>query len=311
MIGATAPACRRWFARNPVTPLKDMLQQIEPIKPRATRNSTKMSQASRFFEMKRRAEKIAMLTAYDYPTAKAEVEAGVDILLVGDSVGTNILGYQSEQEVTLADIAHHVRAVRRGAAHATILTDLPYKTYDTPEMAVANARLLREAGADMVKFEGPHPEIAAALVAAGINVCGHLGLEPQHHAEKRLTGRSAQEARSLLANAKALDAAGISMLVLELIPEEVAATVTKIIAAPTIGIGAGRHTDGQVLVICDMLGFTPVNFRHNRRYHEVGPLIGDASAHYVRDVREGRFPAEANVFHMPEDELSIFTSDVA
>ena len=270
-----------------------------------------MSQASRFFEMKRRGEKISMLTAYDYPTAKAEVEAGVDIILVGDSVGTNILGYESEQEVTLADIAHHVRAVRRGAPHSVILADLPYRTYETPDMAVANAKMLREAGTDLVKFEGPHPEIAAALVAAGIDVCGHLGLEPQHHLEKRLKGRSAEEAKSLLANAKALDAAGISMLVLELIPEEVAATVTKAISAPTIGIGAGRHTDGQVLVICDMLGFTPANFRHNHRYHEVGPLIADAASHYVRDVREGRFPADANVFHMPQDELSIFTGDAA
>lgn len=269
------------------------------------------SKSSRFFDMKRRAEKIAMLTAYDYPTAKAEVAAGVDIILVGDSVGTNILGYQSEQDVTLADIAHHVRAVRRGAPQTVILADLPYRTYDTPERAVASARLLREAGTDLVKFEGPHPEIAAALVAAGIEVCGHLGLEPQHHPDKRLKGRSAQEAKALLANARALDAAGISLLVLELIPEEVARKLTQAIAAPTIGIGAGRHTDGQVLVICDMLGFTRANFRHNRRYQDVGPLIDAAAADYVKDVREGRFPAEANVFHMPEDELSIFTGDAA
>lgn len=270
-----------------------------------------MSKIARFFEMKRKSEKISMLTAYDYPTAKAEVEAGVDVILVGDSVGTNILGYQSEQEVTLADIAHHVRAVRRGAPETVILADLPYRTYDTPDLAVENARLLRAAGADIVKFEGPHPEIATALVEAGIDVCGHLGLEPQHHLDKRLKGRSAEEAKRLLAQAAALDAAGISMLVLELIPEEVAAKVSKAIKAPTIGIGAGRHTDGQVLVICDMLGFMPVNFRHNRRYHDVGPLIEDATAHYVRDVREGRFPAEANVFHMPQEELSIFTADAA
>jgi 3-methyl-2-oxobutanoate hydroxymethyltransferase len=269
------------------------------------------SKSSRFFDMKGGGEKIAMLTAYDYPTARAEVAAGVDIILVGDSVGTNILGYQSEQDVTLADIAHHVRAVRRGAPETVILADLPYKTYDTPERAVASAKLLREAGADLVKFEGPHPKIAAALVAAGIEVCGHLGLEPQHHQDKRLKGRSAQEAKTLLANASALDAAGISLLVLELIPEEVAQMVTKAIAAPTIGIGAGRHTDGQVLVICDMLGFMPGKFRHNRRYQDVGPLIDAAAADYVEDVREGRFPAEANVFHMPEDELSIFTGDAA
>ena len=158
-----------------------------------------MSQASRFFEMKRRAEKISMLTAYDYPTAKAEAAAGVDIILVGDSVGTNILGYQSEQEVTLADIAHHVRAVRRGAPQTLILADLPYRTYETPEMAVANAKNLREAGADIVKFEGPHPEIAAAL-GGGRHRC----LRPSRpraaaSSEKRLKGRSAEEAKSLLA----------------------------------------------------------------------------------------------------------------
>jgi 3-methyl-2-oxobutanoate hydroxymethyltransferase len=270
-----------------------------------------MSKTSRFFAMKRDGQKIAMLTAYDAPTAKAEIEAGVDILLVGDSLGTNILGYQSEKEVTLSDIAHHVHAVRRGAPGVTILADLPYRTYDTPAMAVANARVLREAGADIVKFEGPHPAIAAALVEAGFDVCGHLGLQPQHHHEKRLKGRSAEEAKSLVTAAGALDEAGISMLVLELIPEEVAEKVTRAIKAPTIGIGAGRLTDGQVLVVCDVIGFPPRNFRHNKRYQDVGPLVTKASADYVRDVRDGRFPAEANVFHMAEDELSIFVDDAA
>lgn len=271
----------------------------------------RMTKARSFFEMKHRGEKIAMLTAYDAPTAKAEVAAGIDVILVGDSVGTNILGYQSEQEVTLADIAHHVRAVRRGAPDATILADLPYRTYETPESARANAGLLVEAGADLVKFEGPHPAIAKALVDAGIACCGHLGLEPQHNDDKRLKGRSAEEARRLLGEAQALDHAGISMLVLELIPEEVAEKVTRTIKAPTIGIGAGRQTDGQVLVICDMIGFPPKDFRHNKRYTHVGPLIGEAATHYVRDVREGLFPADANVFHMPEDERALFMDDAA
>ncbi|HEY1736670.1 MAG TPA: 3-methyl-2-oxobutanoate hydroxymethyltransferase, partial [Methylovirgula sp.] len=250
-------------------------------------------------------------TAYDAPTAKAEAEAGVDILLVGDSLGTNILGYQSEKEVTLSDIAHHVRAVRRGAPHIAILADLPNRTNETPAKALANARELREAGADIVKFEGAHPQIAAALVKAGFDVCGHLGLEPQHHHDKRLKGRSAEEAKSLVAAASALDQAGISMLVLELIPEEVAEKVTRAIKAPTIGIGAGRYTDGQVLVVCDIVGFPPRDFRHNKRYQDVGPLVTKASADYVREVREGRFPTEENVFHMAEDELSIFNKDAA
>ena len=201
-----------------------------------------------------------MLTAYDFPTAKAEAAVQIDIILVGDSVGTNVLGYASEKEVTLTDIAHHVGAVRRGAPETPILADLPFASYKQPAAAVANAKQLIEAGADLVKFEGPRPEIAAALKAAGICCCGHLGLEPQHHAQMRLKGRSVEEAGKLLADARALDAAGISMLVLELIPEEVAARITKAIAAPTIGIGAGRFTDGQVLVIHDMLGIGAVEF---------------------------------------------------
>jgi 3-methyl-2-oxobutanoate hydroxymethyltransferase len=259
---------------------------------------------ARFFDMKRHGEKITVLTAYDYPTAKAEAEAGIDIILIGDSVGTNMLGYTSEKEVTLADIAHHVRAVRRGAPDTVLIADLPYQTYETAEMAVANAKLLIAAGADIVKFEGPRPEIAAALVASGINVCSHIGLEPQHHEEKRVKGRSAADAARLIADAIALDKAGISMVVLELIPEELAKQVTQAIAAPTIGIGAGRHADGQVLVICDVLGFTEANFRHNRRYRDVGSDMRAAATAYVQDVRTGAFPTDANVFHMPKEELA-------
>ncbi len=266
-----------------------------------------MSKAS-FWERKH-GKPIAMLTAYDYPTAKAEAAAGIDIILVGDSVGTNVLGYASEKEVTLADIAHHVRAVRRGAPQISILADLPFHSYDSPAAAVANARHLLEAGADMVKFEGPRAEIAVALTAAGIACAGHLGLEPQHHPEKRLRGRSNEEAAQLLAAAQALDRAGVSLLVLELIPEEVAARITKAIAAPTIGIGAGRMTDGQVLVVNDLVGVTKVNFRHNRRYAEIGAQIGEALANYVRDVRERRFPAEENAFHLAPEELIGFEGE--
>ncbi len=263
-----------------------------------------MSKAT--FLEKKQGRLIAVLTAYDYPTAKAEAAAGIDVILVGDSVGTNVLGYTSEKEVTLADIAHHVRAVRRGAPETPILVDLPFGSYDSPAAAVTNAKRLVEAGADLVKFEGPRAEIAAALTAAGIACAGHLGLEPQHHPEMRLKGRSTEEAAQLLADAQALDRAGVSLLVLELIPEEVAARITKAIAAPTIGIGAGRMTDGQVLVVNDLLGITGGNFRHNRRYAELGAEIGTALANYVRDVHEKHFPAEENVFHLtPEEPSSI------
>lgn len=265
-----------------------------------------MRSAARFFEMKRRAEKIAMLTAYDAPTARAQAAAGVDVILVGDSVGTNMLGYASEREVQLADIAHHTRAVRRGAPDMFVIADLPYATYQSPEQAAANAKILVDAGADMVKFEGPLPEIVRAIKGAGIAVCCHLGLEPQNHEEKRLKGKTAAEARKLVADSKALDAAGMDMLVLEVIPEDVAEAATKAIKAPTIGIGGGRKTDGQVLVIVDVLGFTDANFKHNKRYAEVGAAMRQAAAAYVADVKSGAFPAESNAFKMPKEEREAF-----
>ncbi|WP_041778193.1 3-methyl-2-oxobutanoate hydroxymethyltransferase [Beijerinckia indica] len=267
--------------------------------------------AARFAEMKRRGEPIAMLTAYDAPMARAEAAARVDILLVGDSVGTNMLGYASEQEVTLADMAHHTRAVRRGAPDAFVISDLPVATYETPTEAVANARVLAEAGADMVKFEGCRPAIVEALVGAGFAVCGHLGLEPQHHAEKRLKGKQAGEAHQLVEAALTMEKAGIAMLVLELIPEEVAEIVTQRLKVPTIGIGAGRATDGQVLVICDVLGYTKAAFRHNKRYAEVGETMEAAARAYVGDVHSKAFPAAANAFPMNKEQLPEFLASLA
>ena len=255
-----------------------------------------MRSAARFFEMKRKGEKIAMLTAYDAPTARAEAAGGVDLILVGDSVGTNMLGYASEREVQLADIAHHTRAVRRGAPDTFIVSDLPFATYQGPEQAVANAKILVEAGADMVKFEGPLPEIVRAIKEAGIAVCCHLGLEPQNHEEKRLKGKTAAEARKLVEDSRALDEAGMDMLVLEVIPEDVADVVTRAVKAPTIGIGGGRKTDGQVLVIVDVFGFTDANFKHNKRYAEVGAAMTQAAGAYVAEVKSGALPAEANAF---------------
>ena len=268
-----------------------------------------MSKTARFFDMKRQGEPIAMLTAYDAPTATAQAAAGVDIILVGDSVGTNILGYSSEREVTLADILHHVRAVRRGAPDATIVADLPFATYDSEADAVANARHLVAAGADMVKFEGPRPTIASALRQAGIAVSGHLGLEPQHHEHKRLKAKTAADAMRLETDAVTLDRAGLSLLILEMIPEELAARITKAVAAPTIGIGAGRATDGQVLVITDVLGYTDLDFRHNRRFGEIGAAVRDAASAYVQAVRTRGFPAEANVFPMAKAELALLEDD--
>ena len=263
------------------------------------------SKTGRLADMKRRGEPIAVLTAYDAPTARMEAEAGIDLILVGDSLGTNFLGYASERDVTLDDIVHHLRAVRRGAPAATIVADLPFATYDRERQAIDNARRLVEAGADLVKFEGARPEIVRALVSAGIAVSGHLGLEPQHHEEKRLKAKTAVAAMRLESDAVAMDAAGISLLILEMIPEELAARVSRAVRAPTIGIGAGRATDGQVLVITDVLGYTDAAFRHNHRFAEVGTAIRQAASDYVSAVRARRFPARANVFPMPKAELAL------
>jgi 3-methyl-2-oxobutanoate hydroxymethyltransferase len=263
-------------------------------------------QALPFSEMKRRGDRIAVVTAYDAPTAALEAEAGVDIILVGDSVGVNILGYAHECEVTLGDIAHHVAAVRRGAPALYIIADLPYATYDTPAQALESAQRLRDAGADCVKFEGARPEIAAALTGAGFDLCGHLGLESQHQPVKRRQGRDAAAAAKIYDDARALDAAGAKFLVLELVPQELAGRISRDIAAVTIGIGSGPETDGQVLVVNDLAGLTRREFKHNRRYGAVGAAMREAVAAYVQDVRAGAFPGPEHAFPMPPEELAAF-----
>ncbi len=265
-----------------------------------------MFRALNFLEMKTHGEKIVAVTAYDAPTARAETEAGVDVILVGDSVGVNVLGYSHEREVTLADMVHHIAAVRRGAPQAYVIGDLPYATYDTAEQAIESARALRAAGADCVKFEGAQPDLVRTLVAEGFEVCCHLGLESQHHDVKRRQGKTAAAARKLLDDALALDAAGQSFLVLELVPVEVAARITKAIRAPTIGIGSGPSTSGQVLVVNDLAGITERDFKHNRRYGDLGRVLRAAVGGYARDVRAGRFPGPEHAFHMEEQERLAF-----
>ena len=265
-----------------------------------------MPEATPFHRMKRRGDRIAVVTAYDAPTATLEVEAGADIILVGDSVGVNVLGYAHECDVTLDDIAHHLAAVRRGAPDIYIIADLPYATYDTSAQALESAQRLRNAGADCVKFEGGRPEIAAALTRAGFDLCGHLGLESQHQTVKRRQGRDAAAAAKIYDDARALDAAGAKFLVLELTPQELAGRITRDIAAVTIGIGSGAETDGQVLVVNDLAGLTRRDFKHNRRYGAVGAAMRDAIAAYVQDVRAGSFPGPEHAFQMPPEEQAAF-----
>lgn len=267
--------------------------------------------AGRFVELKKRGEKFAVLTAYDAPTARLEAEAGVDIVMVGDSVGTNVLGYVSEREVTLDDMAHHIAAVRRGAPGVYLIGDLPYATYDSEAQALGSAARLAQAGADCVKFEGAQPDIVRALKREGYEVCCHIGLESQHQEGKRRQGKTAEAAAKLLADALALDAAGADFLVLELIPRELAAKITERLRAPTIGIGAGADCDAQVLVVHDLAALGTRDFKHNRRYVELGAALREAVAAYARDVREGRFPAEENGFSLEAAELAALEKIIA
>ncbi len=213
-------------------------------------------------QIKRSGHKLAVLTAYDYPTARLLDEAGIDLILVGDSLGMVVLGLPDTTGVTMADMLHHTRAVRRGVKRAPVIADLPFHSYETPEAAVKNARLLVEAGADAVKLEGGCAMTAQvrAIIAAGIPFVGHIGMLPQSVREEggyKKKGRTEEGAAILLDDARALDEAGACAVVLESIVPEVAARISEAVAMATIGIGAGPQCDGQVLVTPDLLGSFP------------------------------------------------------
>jgi 3-methyl-2-oxobutanoate hydroxymethyltransferase len=255
-------------------------------------------------EMKRRGEKIAALTAYDYLLARLVDGAGVDVVLVGDSLGQVILGLDTTVPVTLDDMIHHARAVRRGVERALLVVDLPFLTYQVSrEDALRNAgRVLQETGAQAVKLEGGSPEIAdtvAALVRAGIPVMGHLGFTPQsvHVQGVRVQGKGEEAAERMMAEARRLEQAGAFSVVLELVPGPLAAAVTESVSIPTIGIGAGVGCDGQVLVLHDMLGLnTGFNPRFLRRFADVGQAVTDGVGEYVRTVKDGAYPGPEHTF---------------
>ncbi len=248
--------------------------------------------------LKQEKQKITMLTAYDYPTARILNDAGVDIILVGDSLGMVVLGYEDTRSVTMADMRHHTRAVARGNATCLLVADLPYRAYETPAQAIENARLLRDAGADAVKLEGNKPEIVGGLVGEGIPVMGHVGLLPQTSERFRVHGRKPTEAKRILDDAKALEGAGCFAIVLESVPAQLAAEMTQLLHIPTIGIGAGPVCDGQVLVIHDLLGlfdrFTPTFVK---QYANLRKEIQRAVTHYKLEVQQGLFPDEEHSYH--------------
>ncbi len=258
-------------------------------------------------EKKKNGEKIVVLTCYDYPTALLEEAAGVDVVFVGDSVGTNVLGYSHEREVTLDDMIHHLKAVRRGVSDAYLLVDMPHQSYSTDSVALDNALRLLSLGADGVKLEGLHEGPVRTLSARQIDVWCHLGLNPQLHVKKKLKATTAAAAVDLIDDALALEEAGAAFMVLEMIPEEVACVATERLAIPTIGIGAGRSTDGQVLVVTDLLGINDADFRHVTRNEEFRIRGGDAVRKYAEDVRSGSFPSRENAWHLKKNEREDFT----
>ncbi|MCX7882546.1 MAG: 3-methyl-2-oxobutanoate hydroxymethyltransferase [Brevinematales bacterium] len=262
-----------------------------------------MVTASRIRNLKGK-RKISMLTAYDYLTARILEAAAIDIILVGDSLGTTILGYPTTLPVTMDIMVAHVAAVKRGAPKTMVVADMPFLSYGvSEEEAIHNAgRFLKEAGADAIKLEGGKEitPLVEKMVSLGIPVMGHIGLRPQQVLKSgyQVAGRTETDIETLSEDAKALEKAGIFSLVLEGTTEEAARLITDMVSLPTIGIGAGRYTDGQVLVITDMLGYEPDRtYRHNKVYANLYETIFRAVLQYKEEVEMGIFPAEENVFH--------------
>ncbi len=243
--------------------------------------------------------RIAMVTAYDYPTARLIDEAGIPLILVGDSLGRAVLGYQDEIPVSMDDMLHHAKAVARGSRAALVIGDMPFLSYATPEQGVQNAgRFLAEAGVQAVKVEGGRrsARTVEAITRAGIPVMGHIGLTPQainQIGRVRIQGKTREAARDLLADALALQEAGAFAIVLELVPQQLAAAITERLQIPTIGIGAGAGCSGQVQVLTDLLGVEEWQPRHARTYANLREVILGAIRAYKADVEAGAFPGPA------------------
>ena len=262
-------------------------------------------------KMKKENQKITMLTAYDYPFALLIDKCGIEIILVGDSVGNVVLGYESTVGVTMDEMIHHTKAVRRAVKRAFLIGDMPFMSYNISiQEAVRNAgRFMKEAGCDAVKLEGGFDvcDTVSAIIKAGIPVLGHIGLTPQTVSKLggyKVQGKLAKEAERLIDSAVELEKAGCFAIVLECLPEELARIITKKLSIPTIGIGAGLYCDGQVLVIHDLLGIT-TGFRPKfvKNYANLSDEILQAINNFKEDVKQSRFPARDYVFHMKEEEL--------
>jgi 3-methyl-2-oxobutanoate hydroxymethyltransferase len=269
-------------------------------------------------QMKRAGQKIVMITAYDYPGAKLVDQAGVDLILVGDSLGMVVLGYENTLAVTVEDMIHHAKAVNRGRQNAMTVVDMPFMSYQiSTERALLNAgRLVQEGGAQALKLEGGAEvaETVAGITGAGIPVFGHLGFTPQsihQFGGAFFQGKTASKAVKLVEAALRLEDAGICGLVLELTPWEVAAEITQRLAVPTIGIGSGPACDGQVLVYHDLLGFDR-DFQpsHSKQYVEAGRLLERAVRQYVQEVREVKFPTAEHTKRMTPEEYQLLLTEL-
>jgi 3-methyl-2-oxobutanoate hydroxymethyltransferase len=262
--------------------------------------------------MKENKEKIVMLTAYDYPSAKQAEQAGVDIILVGDSLGMVVLGYDSTVPVTMEDMIHHAKAVKRGAKDTFIVVDMPFLTYhlSIKDTMLNAGRLIQETGAHAVKLEGADGVIdkIEALTKAGIPVCGHLGLTPQSVGVLggyKVQGKDAKAAMKLLEDAKKCEEAGAFAIVLECVPKQLAEEVSKHVSVPIIGIGAGADVDGQVLVYHDILGYGVERVpKFVKQYYNLNPFIIESIQAYVKEVKSEQFPEDKHSFTMKERELS-------
>ncbi|MER3410001.1 MAG: 3-methyl-2-oxobutanoate hydroxymethyltransferase, partial [Thermoleophilia bacterium] len=265
-------------------------------------------------DLKRRGQKIVMVTAYDAPSARLADEAGVDLVLVGDSAAMTVLGHDSTVPATMEEMLLLARAVTRGARRPLVVADMPFGSFQvSDESALANAiRFVKEAGVDAVKLEGAGPTLsrARAIVGAGIPVMGHIGLTPQSATMLggfKAQGRTAEQARRLLADALALEEAGCFSIVLECVPAPIAARITRELSIPTIGIGAGASCDGQVLVWHDLLGLSEgTGPRFVKRYADLASEVRRALQAYAADVRAGSFPEERHAYAMAEEELALF-----
>ncbi|MBN1683053.1 3-methyl-2-oxobutanoate hydroxymethyltransferase [Candidatus Bathyarchaeota archaeon] len=243
-------------------------------------------------------QKVTMLTAYDYQIAKILDESGIDMILVGDSLGNVVLGYEGTKQVTMNDMERHIAAVARGVKKAHIIGDMPIASYNNVSDALKNAKKLINAGAHSVKLEGLNPEVIRALVSSGMPVLGHLGLLPQTAVDLKVKGKKRDEADRIFSDALELDKLGVYGIVLECIPVGLAKKITDNVNALTIGIGAGVHCDGQVLVINDMLGMLHNHKpKHVKQYVNIYEVIKTATQNYISDVKGEKFPTDEYSFH--------------